>query len=599
MKQKSVLEPWDAGKNGEKYGTTNATLEFFVEGTDYRVDLQPGDFNFYLAGKGSRNYGKPGYNIKLEKSSIYNVKLLRLRSNIRDATLMREKLSSDLLHKMGVKTTSTNYANVIVNGEDIGLFVLTNKIKKDLIKKYFNDKTINDLYECKLDYARFEDNSIIDHCNNINDELVDYKDDLQNLVDAVNNAKTVDDIKDLIDVDAILTTFAFEFLTLSWDHFFILGHNYFWYKNPKNGKWMMILNDFDETFCQDIWANYFTDDDRYISKPYIPSLEYLNLPNLAVRNMDSGHKLVKLLIYDDDTRWREILGEVVKKAFNPSILFPRINEIAELIHDDLAVSREILEETGRARGVFNTAGYDPKWNITQFEDTTNYINWAANNGASRSYGLKFFIEERFRYICHTYGINPETLELIQPRPVVSFWSIKNKYPYVCPGKEHCWVEGNVIFSFPDLDKELYMQESYNADAEKNKDPEYQYPPTYHEQGEQSPVNDTTTTTTTTTTTATTVVAEPTNVETTCWSEKLGYPCCNRSCYAYTSDDDGKWGYEDGHWCGIPTSCSQEKCWSKKYGYGCCEGCTAYEVDDLGKWGYEKKHWCGIIEENCQ
>jgi spore coat protein CotH len=237
---------------------------------------------------------------------------------------MREKLSSDLLYKMGVKTTSTNYANIIVNGEDIGLFVLTNKIKKDLIKKYFNDKTINDLYECKLDYARFEDNSIIEHCNNIKDELVDDKDDLQNLVDAVNNAKSVDDIKDLIDIDAVLTTFAFEFVTLSWDHFFILGHNYFWYKNPQSGKWMMILNDFDETFCQDIWSNYFTDDSRYISKPYIPNLEYLNLPNLAVRDMDSGHKLVKLLIYDDDTRWREILGEVVKKAFNPSVLFPRI-----------------------------------------------------------------------------------------------------------------------------------------------------------------------------------------------------------------------------------------------------------------------------------
>jgi len=28
MKQKSVLKPWDVGKNGEKYNTNNATLEF-------------------------------------------------------------------------------------------------------------------------------------------------------------------------------------------------------------------------------------------------------------------------------------------------------------------------------------------------------------------------------------------------------------------------------------------------------------------------------------------------------------------------------------------------------------------------------------------
>jgi len=55
---------------------------------------------------------------------------------------------------------------------------------------------------------------------------------------------------------------------------------------------------------------------KYISKPYIPDLETINLPNFSVRDMNSGHKLIKLLIYDDDTRWREILDEVVKKAFN-------------------------------------------------------------------------------------------------------------------------------------------------------------------------------------------------------------------------------------------------------------------------------------------
>jgi len=484
MKKKSILKPWDAGKKGEKYGTNNATLEFFVEGTDYRVDLQPGEFNFYLAGKGSRNYVKPGYNIKLEKGSIYDVKLLRLRSNIRDATFIREKLSSDLLYKMGVKTTSTNYAKLIVNDEDIGMFVLTDKIKKDLIKRYFNDKNTDNLYECKNDYSRFEDNSILENCDNIKDELIDNKDDLKILVDTVNEAKTVDDIKDLIDIDAILTTFAFEFITLSWDHFFVLGHNYFWYKNPENGKWMMILNDFDETFSQDIWPNYFTDDSRYITKPYIPNLETINLPNFSVRDMDSGHKLVKLLIYDDDTRWREILGEVVKKAFNPKILNPRIDEIADLIRDDLTHSREILKETGHARGAFNTAGNDPKWNMIHFEDSINYIGWVSNTAACRSYALKFFIEERFRYICHTYGIDPETLELIQPRPVVSFWSIKNKYKLACSG--NFYLDDMFKFTYPNLNKELYMQESYNADAEKNKDPvDYQYVPTYHEQGGQT------------------------------------------------------------------------------------------------------------------
>ncbi|ORY47950.1 hypothetical protein LY90DRAFT_360776, partial [Neocallimastix californiae] len=79
----------------------------------------------------------------------------------------------------------------------------------------------------------------------------------------------------------------------------------------------------------------------------------------------------------------------------------------------------------------------------------------------------------------------------------------------------------------------------------------------------------------------------------CWSEELGYPCCTSSCHVYSFDTDGQWGYEDNHWCGIPSSCDQEKCWSKKLGYNCCQGCQAYEVDSNGKWGYENNEWCGI------
>jgi hypothetical protein len=608
MKEKTQLAPWNAGSIGEKFSTENATMVFEVEGTEYKVELQPGEFKFSLSGKFSRNFVKPGYNIKLKKGDIYDVKLLRLRSNIRDVSLMREKLSSDILYKMGVPTTSTNYVNVEVNNENLGIYILTNKIKKDFIKRYFNESSTNNLYECEKDYSRFEDNTIVENCDNIKDELVDKKDDIQNLVDAVNNAKTVEDIRDIIDVDAVLKSFAFEFVTLSWDHFFLLSHNYFWYKKPDDGKWMMLLNDFDETFAQDIWPSYFTDESIYYSKPYIPDLETINLPNLSVRDLEAGHKLTKLLILDDDTRFREIVADVVKTVFNPKVLNPRIDEIADLIRDDVAASRQFVGDTGRYAGCINALGFDPKWNMTHFEDGINYVSWVANPNHSRSYALKFFIEERFRYLCHTYAIDPETLELIQPRPVVSFWGIINKYKLSHSGD--FYNDEHVRFTFPDLVKEQYMQEEYNANPEKNKEPsDYQYLPTYHELQEQNsnstqPAEPTQTSEPIQSTpslsepvTPTPEVANPTPE--TCWSEELGYPCCTSSCHVYSFDTDGQWGYEDNHWCGIPSSCDQEKCWSKKLGYNCCQGCQAYEVDSNGKWGYENNEWCGIIEENCQ
>ena len=69
MKNMTVLAPWGA-TYAERFINNNATLDFFVEGTDYKAHLEPGQFTMKSGGTGSRNYVKPGYNIKLEKGSM-------------------------------------------------------------------------------------------------------------------------------------------------------------------------------------------------------------------------------------------------------------------------------------------------------------------------------------------------------------------------------------------------------------------------------------------------------------------------------------------------------------------------------------------------
>eukprot|EP00833_Pecoramyces_ruminatium_P008314 jgi/Orpsp1_1/1182346/evm.model.c7180000080922.1 len=617
MKKKTEVEPWTALFAAEDFETNNATMEFSIKGTDYQVTLNPGEFTFELGGKGSRNFVKPGYNIKIEKRTLYEVKTLRIRSTARDATLIREKLSSDLLYKMGIPTTSANYVTMEVNGEDLGLFVLTNKIKKDFISRYFDDKNTENLYECILDHNRFEDNTMYDNCQNTKEELVGNKEDLKIFVDTINKAQSVEDIAKVLDVDHFLKSIAFELLTLSWDQFLGYNHNFYWYKNS-DGKWMIILNDFDETFGQDYSAYLFVIYDIYADRSYIPGNDELYLPNVSLRDLDLDNKLLKYLIYEDDTRFRQIIGEVVEKVFNPKVLNPRIDEIADLIRDELANSRANDETTGRCKGCFNVIGLDPQWNMTHFEDVINYTNWNSNISYTYSPALKYFIEARFKYICHTYGINPDTLKLIEPRPKASFWGIKNKNKVT--------VEGDfsndplVKFTYPDIDKEDFMQEAYNADPEKNNKPTgYEYPPFRYEMEEDinnndnnnnnndnnngnETINDGDNTNDNGNETINDNDKEnltPTEVPQECWSEVLGYPCCQSSCHVITSDGDGDWGYEANHWCGIPSSCVEEKCWSIKHGYPCCtSSCHIYDSDEDGDWGYEDHHWCGIVKENC-
>lgn len=85
----------------------------------------------------------------------------------------------------------------------------------------------------------------------------------------------------------------------------------------------------------------------------------------------------------------------------------------------------------------------------------------------------------------------------------------------------------------------------------------------------------------------------------CWSEVIGYPCCDKGItHVYKQDAFGDWGYDFSkkQWCGLTPYTEpayDEVCWSEKLGYPCCKGCRVFETDDDGQWGYENKQWCGI------
>jgi len=86
----------------------------------------------------------------------------------------------------------------------------------------------------------------------------------------------------------------------------------------------------------------------------------------------------------------------------------------------------------------------------------------------------------------------------------------------------------------------------------------------------------------------------TKVFATCFSEKLGYPCCVNNSQVIYTDSDGKWGMQDGDWCGLGGKPSGN-CFSVKFGWSCCSGNNKEVVytDKDGKWGIENGGWCGI------
>ena len=88
----------------------------------------------------------------------------------------------------------------------------------------------------------------------------------------------------------------------------------------------------------------------------------------------------------------------------------------------------------------------------------------------------------------------------------------------------------------------------------------------------------------------------------CFSQSLipSYPCCRGNRVIY-SDKDGRWGIENGRWCGIgngiPINASTDTCFSIALGYPCCQSCNVAYTDKSGKWGIENRKWCGI-KDSC-
>lgn len=80
----------------------------------------------------------------------------------------------------------------------------------------------------------------------------------------------------------------------------------------------------------------------------------------------------------------------------------------------------------------------------------------------------------------------------------------------------------------------------------------------------------------------------------CWSQSLGYNCCSTTTSTVEIDNDGKWGVENGQWCGIVEQQSGN-CWSERLGFKCCSNnYTPVVYTDIdGKWGVENDQWCGI------
>ncbi|ORX60891.1 hypothetical protein BCR36DRAFT_340864 [Piromyces finnis] len=534
----------------------DAKLTFIYEGKSEVFNIE-----FKLGGKSSTEYKKPGFNIKIKgsKNNLHGTKHFRLRGDIRDASMMRSKVTSDILQRSGLVSVEVGYTELYINNKYLGFWVVSDSVKNKWIQRKFKnvDDNIANLIQCRDDRIRFDDESAKTKCVNSNNEYSDYMDEFNNFVDQVNAAKTRSDLEKIMEVDNFIKYMAWEYITLSWDHFIgIFGHNIYWFKQP-NGKWVYIPYDYDLELGQDLWVANFP------GRPFYIGGGDIDFTNISFEDYELNHPILKILIRDDDTFFRECIGDIISKIFNPDILLIHIDEIRNLISPYVKRDRDL------GAGKINNSGKDISYSYQHFIDNSEYKYLFDYKGSTRGYGLKDWIRRRYSYLAVHYGID-RNHKLIMPRPV----TVNISYIF------------SSALSYIGYDKNV--NEIYNP----NQLPPYTPDPDY---------SDDTIPTIGVNVNANVVKNSSlsnsnVSTSTSCWAEEQGYQCCS-DCDVIYEDNNGLWGIENGTWCGINSTCklntTDTECFSINLGYPCCSTCTLYFENSIGRWGIENNEWCGL------
>jgi len=230
------------------------------------------------------------YPLKIDFNSMggerfFGVDELSLNACGNDPSRMRDWLTAKMYNAMGVDAAHLGFAEVTIDGHNVGPYAVAQVIDKRFLKERFGEADHADdgnLYKCvyndfgacslqwlgdtKADYYHdqncqpgFDDCGLVLQTNEDDAAQNDYT-DIIHLLDVLHHTPAESfeaAFSEVFDVDHFLRLSAVAFATANSDSYFGKGHNYYLYKR-NDGRFQMIPWDFDlayqQGFCDaEIW----------------------------------------------------------------------------------------------------------------------------------------------------------------------------------------------------------------------------------------------------------------------------------------------------------------------------------------------------------
>ncbi len=270
-----------------------------------------------LKGMGSFRpiYEKPSFAVKfdefVEDHEYSGLTKLMFNNSVQDHTYMVEALGTQLFRDAELPAARVTHARVMLNGRDLGLYVVIEAMNKRFLKQHFTSSKGN-LYEAYLQ-------DIDGRLEQDNGEPGDQS-DLRALVAACRVREPNERFKQMskvLDVDRFVSFTAMEILMGHWDGYATHTNNYRIYHDPTSDKMVFITHGLD-------WA--FRRPNVSISPPLKAIV---------------GRALFQTA--DGDRMFRERIGTLYTNVFRVGVITNRMDQLMAKIRSAGLSARELAK----------------------------------------------------------------------------------------------------------------------------------------------------------------------------------------------------------------------------------------------------------------
>ena len=177
---------------------------------------------------------KLDFNKFVSGGAFDGVKKLNLQNSYFDATLQREALAYDIFREAGVKAPRTAFAEVYINDELHGLYILVEQVDKNFLRNYFADDE-GTLYKNKIGILEVA----------AGDDDFSFIDELNAVANISDDDEFAEAIEQIMDTESFLRYMMIEVFIHAVDNPITVDQNYYIYHEPKSGLLAWIPWDFN------------------------------------------------------------------------------------------------------------------------------------------------------------------------------------------------------------------------------------------------------------------------------------------------------------------------------------------------------------------